>query len=367
MVFCDWISLIVDNYSDIDIDDGLFVDLKKDGSINYQVQKRLSLEGSWSEKVSVRAWAGHFELSGNPTKFLQGHNLFGSNDLQSVLSLFIRRVFDLLKIDGKTVIAAVDSGCCRVTRIDLTAMYDVGKYNNDVSSWLRSASPLLVKTRQNISVEDGTIYIGKRSKRLSCKIYNKWKECKAHILPFNRDYNNALLGWVKNKLRMEFVCRSAWLLDYCVVNDKLETITKSGDLNKYLRVVEKNKKFDSKSLSILKNWSSEIMNIVYLDLYNRKIKLPADSGRVRVDLDSVPRAVRGTLFMWQSGIDVKEELPKATYYRHKKIIDDLLGLNIAANFNGFESTRDVVPLVQPLVANSVEVPDWAYEFDLVAC
>ena len=65
MVFCDWISLIVDNYSDIDIDDGLFVDLKKDGSINYQVQKRLSLEGSWSEKVSVRAWAGAGQPLGN--------------------------------------------------------------------------------------------------------------------------------------------------------------------------------------------------------------------------------------------------------------------------------------------------------------
>jgi II/X family phage/plasmid replication protein len=64
------------------------VKLDPDGQIEWQTSCRVQVEGTHEQGISVRSVGGdgqgmatHLSLSGNPSKFLQGHNIFGSDDL----------------------------------------------------------------------------------------------------------------------------------------------------------------------------------------------------------------------------------------------------------------------------------------------
>ena len=49
--------------------------------LNGALLKREQVEGSYSSKFSVKTDdEGYLYISVNPTKFIQGHNVFGSND-----------------------------------------------------------------------------------------------------------------------------------------------------------------------------------------------------------------------------------------------------------------------------------------------
>lgn len=57
----------------------------------WNVVKKLSVEGSYSSKIQLLS-TGNNEIyfTGNPVKFLQGHNLFGTNDLKELLNKFLK-------------------------------------------------------------------------------------------------------------------------------------------------------------------------------------------------------------------------------------------------------------------------------------
>lgn len=101
MVMVDWVTAKLPFYSKGSLSDGQIININRLGEIEYSVTKRLMLEGSYAARIAIRtAEVDHegnttlIEFSGNPVKFLQGHNLFGSSDL---LNLVIETV---LKISG---------------------------------------------------------------------------------------------------------------------------------------------------------------------------------------------------------------------------------------------------------------------------
>ena len=67
-----------------------------DGVIEWRTEKRMPVEGSHSTTITLRRSAvdGWLEISGNPSKFLQGHNLFGTDDLDGLVEAFVLAVFD---------------------------------------------------------------------------------------------------------------------------------------------------------------------------------------------------------------------------------------------------------------------------------
>ena len=49
----------------------------------YEICNRLSVKGSHDSNITIRSHTDNtIEISGNPAKFLQGHNVFGTNDLK---------------------------------------------------------------------------------------------------------------------------------------------------------------------------------------------------------------------------------------------------------------------------------------------
>ena len=59
------------------------------GANEWIVNKMVSVEGSHSSIIQIKSIDNHnIWVSGNPSKFLQGHNIFGTDDLSYLMGRF---------------------------------------------------------------------------------------------------------------------------------------------------------------------------------------------------------------------------------------------------------------------------------------
>ena len=96
----DWLTIRV--VSAYEVRAGLVQSIGPDGELEWQSPKRLSVEGSHSASITLRSTPlfPPLEISGNPAKFLQGHNLWPDSlpELeQATITLSLERVVDLME------------------------------------------------------------------------------------------------------------------------------------------------------------------------------------------------------------------------------------------------------------------------------
>ena len=72
----------------VPFDAGRIMKINTDGTIDWESPCRKTITGSWESSLQVKSIGGdgqgtatHIQLSGNPSKYLQGHNIVGSDDL----------------------------------------------------------------------------------------------------------------------------------------------------------------------------------------------------------------------------------------------------------------------------------------------
>ncbi len=78
----DWVSAILPcKHDPSKLISGIVMSFDAQGENEWTVNKTLTVEGSYSSKIQIKSHTeNQIYISGNPTKFLQGHNLFGTND-----------------------------------------------------------------------------------------------------------------------------------------------------------------------------------------------------------------------------------------------------------------------------------------------
>ena len=71
-------------------------------TIEYDIANRLSIKGSHDANITIRSLTDNtVEISGNPAKFLQGHNVFGTNDLKYLVAKMIDKLCMLDELELK--------------------------------------------------------------------------------------------------------------------------------------------------------------------------------------------------------------------------------------------------------------------------
>ena len=93
----DW-ALVKFPYLHKPINSGEVCSISPNGELEWRAPKRIQATGSYEKKISLKSIGGngsglatHIWVNGNPSKFLQGHNVFGSDDIVSLLSdLFVK-------------------------------------------------------------------------------------------------------------------------------------------------------------------------------------------------------------------------------------------------------------------------------------
>jgi II/X family phage/plasmid replication protein len=260
------------------------------------------VRGSQDEHMTMRTvQTGFLEIDLNPSKFLQGHNLCGSDDLCGLVAASVVKAFGILGLDvPNDDLVQWKLGMFDVSRVDVTEMFELPN-RNDVRAWLRAASELARMRWRKSTVKGSTLYFGavangKRGSAWSLKVYCKADELeavgKSHRLPDRLPLREQLTAWAENKLRAEVLLRSAELRRY------------GGGRFIHAR-----------------NWNDQTASTLF-NHYFSKMELGTNAMLPTVTEDDLKPALRLAYTAWKSGHDLRGVLPHRTFYRYRKQILD---------------------------------------------
>lgn len=294
----DWFSGYV-GYDASGMEVGRFFEVDRHGQMLRCVPRWETARGSFASGVQVTrstptddmlrsAALGYLcapdvlKVSGNPSKFLQGHNAAGpSVQLLGPVLQAVVRAFD----EGLRPVNADDSTLPAVhrSRVDVTTAVDLGSHSA-VHEWIQLAAATTRSRHGRAMDSSGTVYWGKNSTRWSMKAYCKHCELKAHP-PADPLLLSELLDWTRTHLRLELTLRRPELkhrgpLDEAVIWE-----------------------FFSK-----------------LEVQPMKSRLYAP--------ESLRPVVRIVLESWYGGGDPKSVLPRRTLYKYRKEILEGTGVDI---------------------------------------
>ena len=307
------------------------------GNQQWVCNKKFSVEGSHSSKIQLQSHSENLVyFTGNPVKFLQGHNLFGTNDIRHLMRLF----FDELLTDKHKSLGLcpdpfqydlIQDGHYELTRVDINESWHLNNIR-EVQAWIRAVGETAyLKHRGAGQFSGDTAYFGKKSRRWGLKCYSKGNEIKAkdHKLP----------------------------PELCIP-EMLEYADKSLRIEAFIRQLE----LKRRGLHVLSNWDIDTPTELLLECLS-KLEL-SDVYMLKDEiLDSLPPRLRLTYQAWLNGDDLKTVLPRPTFYRYRK---QILEYGVDISTKSPKEKSNVIPLIRVLEAQPVGIPDWAYEKGLVA-
>ena len=181
-----------------------------DGELLKRWPAFLPIVGSYDDRLMVKTPDPcTVFVTGNPVKFYQGHNLFGSADavgLALAAGLAVRQKAGIFP--GPDTFRACDFSAPRFTRLDLTRSY---RFQSEAEAldWIRSVAGS-ARSRHGAALTRGeTVYFGQHSRRWSLKVYPKRQELLAHKPRSGpaRDHVDLLADWASGVVRFEVVLR----------------------------------------------------------------------------------------------------------------------------------------------------------------
>lgn len=337
----DWVKAVIPWRHPAGLHDGQVVSITRDGEIEWTTNKRLAVCGSYDSRLHILSdnQARDHEtgdylniiLDGNPVKFFQGHNLWGTDDLTGLVAETCLKVSKILNLpipssDWQLIL----NGWYRLKRIDSTAMLDLGN-NVSVDSFIYSLERTgHMRYKGQGVMSGGTIYFGKHSRRESLKFYNKLKEIKVkgHRLPPELEALPNMFTWVTGKLRAEHTFRSMQLKQV--------------------------------GLDLAANWGENKPLEVLISAMSG-LNMSEQHTLSSAALDSLPPRLKPVYQLWVDGHDIRTIYPRPTFYRYRKQLQELAGIDIAVKQgNRQEPAPNVIDFRRVLTPELVTgVPAWA--------
>lgn len=250
-------------------------------------------------------------MSGNLSKFLQGHNVAGPSvtQLGPLLQAVARSLGEGLKpadADDPTLPAVQRS------RVDVTTAVDLGSHKA-VHDYLTHVGTL-GRSRHGRALDDrGTVYFGQHSRRWSMKLYCKHCELKKHAPEVGAELLAELLEWTLPHLRVELVLRRPELKNLGSLDESI-----IWEFFRRLEVSEMAPKYN-----------------------------PKEGLRVPVKL---------ALAAWYDGHDLVSMLPRRTLYKYRREILDANGIDILLpRVEQAEGAQRALVSLDELMAKEVKV------------
>lgn len=333
----DWLTCKIAVELPAPIADGWTLKIRGDGTELFRCPHRLSVQGSFESSLAIRAVVREeLELSGNIAKFMQGHNLYGSDDPIELLWAVMQRLEPQLGASLAEIGLSTPAELARrttISRIDCTEMLQFDSFG-DVHSFLRSAAATGRIPRRGRGVfRSGTVVFGdstgKEGTRWQIVLYSKGQEVTDHPLPGFMGGDPEILEWVNRCARVEVRLRRHDLRD-------------SG-----LRSLAK---WDSRTAAMM--WRQKVEQLSFNEVIIDEV----------ADMAKLPDHLRGTYAQWKLGHDLRGSMTKAKFYRHRRLIEGLTGVDIAIS-PAAPGTASVVPIKRVLEARLVGRPAWSVRVD----
>lgn len=358
----DWLTAVVPLSCASELSLGRVAAFRADGSVEWQTEKRLPVVGSHDSRIYVRRGdfdalcvldrgslrraereffaAAHssgrlLEFSGCPAKFLQGHNIFGSDDLLSLCVEMVRRICDLLSLQPDAdELERIAAGAVLLRRVDVTRSLALGSLR-EVLEWIEAAERFAYvanRGRGSFPMKRGrildrsTLNFGAGSRHWWLKLYAKGAELAApsHRLADSIRERERLLAYAGRLLRAEVQFNARYLRDM--------------------------------RLEFASSWHENTARILW-DEHMAKMSIKGDVQKSPEFVDSLPATLRAVYLLWMTGEDMRSVYPARTFYRHRKA---LLAYDVDIAVRApFVDRTNVVPLRRVLEAVPVGVPEWA--------
>ena len=334
----DWVTMkIACNHTGI-ISNGSVVKVSKDNEIEWTSLSWLPVAGSHDSNIVIRSLSdSQLEISGNPAKWLQGHNLFGTNDLNALCWLFFSKLTSIKELClTPTVeqIRLIKDGLFTVSRVDINESWLLPS-RFDVLAWIRSAEQKIrLKHRGTGQFKGDTLYWGKGSTRWFLKCYSKGEEINS------------------KKSTFPDALRTPDMLSYADRALRLELTMKSNALREL-------------HLHIPANWNAETAKMLLLNSI-QGLEMSNNFSLSNEVLSTLPARVRLAYAAWYNGDDLRQILSRPTFYRYRKQLKEY-DIDISILRDVDKEPSNVIPLIRVLEAVPAGIPDWAYEQGLVAC
>lgn len=320
------------------ISNGSIVKVTKDNEIEWTAVTLLPVTGSHDSNIMIRSLTDtQLEITGNPAKWLQGHNLFGSSDLQLLMWVFFNKLVNIKELGLNPTmeqLKLIKDGLYTTSRIDYNETRHL-KDSKEVGSFIKSAEQKIrMKHRGAGQFSKSTLYWGKGSRRWFLKCYSKGDEINS------------------KKSNFPAALRTPQMLEYANKALRFEVCLKSN----YLR---------EQGLHIVANWTPETGKMLLQRLMGG-LEMSNNFSLSNDVLNALPPRIRLAYNAWLHGEDLRQILPRPTYYRYRtELKKHDIDIGIIRDVENQHST--VIPLVRVLEAQPVGIPDWAYEQGLVAC
>lgn len=298
----DWFSGYV-GYDASGLELGRFLEVDQHGEVVREIERWETARGSHESGIQInRAVAtpamlksardlgflcapSVFRFSGNPSKFLQGHNVAGPSVsmLGPVLQAMVRAFpKELRPVDADSEILPA----CQRSRLDVNVTVDL-EAHRFVHDWLQLAATSTRSRHGRALNSSGTVYWGKSSRRWTIKAYCKHCELKKHRPEIDENLYKFLVDYTLGQLRIELTLR----------RPELEV---RGTLSESV---------------VWEFW--------------KRITVGVMKRETEIERREVPGRVLPALALWEAGRDVSTVYSRATFYRYRRIILDLLGVDIA--------------------------------------
>jgi II/X family phage/plasmid replication protein len=298
MWFCDWLSGRIPFKAAREVNGGYVRVVGPHGEAEYTTVRRLPLRGSFDDTMQVRSIGDDLEFSGNPTKWLQGHNLYGPNALVDHgwgLGLMFAMALDVAPDAGDVQRWLLNE--IRLTRMDATRMYRPEWARPGwVPTWLAIAGMHIHGGRQKVTpasqYDSGTIYVGKGSRRISMVLYDKAAELRKHPPRIVGDdqaveWEQELGAYAADTLRVELRIHGLELKE--------------------------------RGLQMLSAWTPDKGDQI-MDERIAKLGIPDDLRMTEGEVGDLPRKLREVYALWRAGDDLRQVYSKPTFYRHRRAL-----------------------------------------------
>lgn len=318
---------------------GCVAKLDADGNVEWLTESWLPVTGSYEMNFMVKSLTPQtIQISGNPAKWLQGHNLFGSNNLVALMAKFFSQLYEIMAEEGLNPTMeqcdAINEGRYIVSRIDINETWFLNN-QYDVKAWIRAAGQKISMPHRGKGVFSGdTLYWGKGSKYYYLKCYSKGDEIDS------------------KKSNFPEALRTPQMLEYADKALRLELVLCSKALREW-------------GLNEPCKWTVDTPRMLLLQVV-RGLDMSNNFKLSDEVLDSLPRKLRTYYKLWLYGEDLRQEMSRPTFYRIRKELR-AYDIDITLVRDVDKPADNVIPLIRVLEAEPVGIPDWAYEQDLVAC
>ena len=309
--------------------------------LEYEICNRLVVSGSHDANITIRSHTDNtIEISGNPAKFLQGHNVFGTNDLKYLVAKLMDKLFMMDELELKpteTEYNMIQDGYYRLSRVDVNEHFFFPSAQL-ARAWLRAAGRSANMMFRGAGLfKEGTLYFTPQSRRFVPKIYFKYDEInskdKSHRLPDKLLQIPELVEYAEKSLRFEIKILSTQLNDWM--------------------------------LHLGCNWTSDVATMLINDQFISKLQLSENMALDQSILETLPKSLTPVYALWEQGQDLRRFYSKTAFYRWRtKLLEHGIDISIVKDLDAEPS--NIVPMIRYLEAVPMGIPDWAYQKGLVA-